>query len=127
MPADFDAIAELLQTYFDGLYFSDAERLRRIFHPGARYVCATEEKLVDLGMAEYLPIVAARPSPASRGEARRDRIVGVEFAGPNTALARVNCAIGPKYFTDFLTLIRTDGAWRIIAKVFHYDLEPAAA
>jgi hypothetical protein len=127
MPADFGAISELLQTYFDGLYLSDAERLRRVFHPAARYVCATEEKLVDLGMAEYLPIVAARPSPASRGEARRDRIVGIEFAGPNTAFARVNCAIGPKHFTDFLTLIRTDGAWRIIAKVFHYDLAPAAA
>lgn len=127
MTAEFDAIAELLQTYFDGLYLSDAERLRGVFHPAARYVCATDEKLVDLGMAEYLPIVAARPSPASRGEARRDRIVGVEFAGPNTAFARVNCAIGPKYFTDFLTLIRTDGAWRIIAKVFHYDLAPAAA
>ncbi|WP_425407660.1 nuclear transport factor 2 family protein [Hwanghaeella sp.] len=46
----------------------------------------------------------------------------IEFAGPKTAFARVNCAIGERYFTDFLTLIRTEDGWRIIAKVFHYDI-----
>jgi hypothetical protein len=74
-------------------------------------------------MGEYFPIVAARPAPASRGEARRDRIVSLEFAGPVTAFARVECAIGPKRFTDFLSLIFVDGRWQIIAKVFHFDLE----
>jgi hypothetical protein len=43
------------------------------------------------------------------------------FAGPVTAFVHAKCAIGPKYFTDFLTLIRIDGRWQIIAKVFHYD------
>ena len=62
-----------------------------------------------LTMGEYFPVVDRRPSPASRGEARRDRIVSIEFAGPVTAFARVECAIGPKFFTDLLTLIRVDG------------------
>lgn len=39
-----------------------------------------------------------------------------------TALARVECAIGPKFFTDLLTFIKLDGRWQIIAKVFHYEL-----
>ena len=73
-------------------------------------------------MDEYFPIVDARPSPASRGEARRDRILSIEFAGPVTAFARVECAIAPKFFTDFLTLVKLDGRWQIIAKVFHYEL-----
>ena len=73
-------------------------------------------------MAEYFPIVDKRPSPASRGEARNDRIVSIEFGGPVTAFARVECSIGAKFFTDFLTLIRSDDEWRIISKVFHYDL-----
>ncbi|MEQ9200292.1 MAG: nuclear transport factor 2 family protein [Rhodospirillales bacterium] len=34
----------------------------------------------------------------------------------------MNCSIGDRYFTDFLSLIKTDGEWRIISKVFHYDL-----
>jgi hypothetical protein len=127
MDPRYAAVVQVLSDYFDGLYHSDAEMLSRVFHPEARYVCATEEPLMHLGMDEYLPMVARRPSPASRGEARRDRIAGIEFAGPATAFARVNCAIGPKYFTDFLTLVRVDGRWRIIAKVFHFDLTDQTA
>jgi hypothetical protein len=39
-----------------------------------------------------------------------------------TAVARVECSIGVKFFSDFLTLIFIDDQWRIISKVFHYDL-----
>ncbi|CAH0255175.1 nuclear transport factor 2 family protein [Roseomonas sp. CECT 9278] len=115
------AIAQALGLYFDGLYHSDTRRLARVFHSDARYVCASEAPVVNLGMAEYFPIVDARPSPASRGEARRDRIVSIALAGPHTAIARVECAIGAKAFTDLLSFIRADGEWRIIAKVFHFD------
>jgi hypothetical protein len=69
-------------------------------------------------MEEYVPVVAARQSPASRNEPRRDYIDAIEVAGENTAFARVRCSIGSRDFVDFLTLVRTDGAWRIIAKVF---------
>ncbi|HEU4665350.1 MAG TPA: nuclear transport factor 2 family protein [Dokdonella sp.] len=119
-----DARAEVeraLDDYFDGLYHSDTVRLRRVFHPAAQYACATDGHLLLRTMAEYLPIVDARPSPASRGEPRRDRIVSIEFAGPVTAFARVECAIAPKAFVDFLTLVRLDGRWQILAKVFHYE------
>jgi 4-oxalocrotonate tautomerase len=117
-----DAVERALDDYFDGLYHSDAARLRRVFHPAAQYACATDGELLLRTMDEYLPIVDARPSPASRGEARRDRIVSIEFAGPVTAFARVECAIAPKAFVDFLTLVRLDGHWRILSKVFHYEL-----
>jgi hypothetical protein len=126
----YGAVVAVLQSYFDGLHHSDTGRLREVFHPRAHYVTATEaattggEPLV-LTMAEYFPIVDRRPSPASRGEARRDRIVSVEVAGPVTAFARVECAIAPKFFTDLLTLICVEGRWQIIAKVFHFDLREA--
>jgi Putative lumazine-binding len=122
MTTPYDEIVEVLGVYFDGLYHSDTKRLGRVFHPKAIYACATEGKLLHLGMDEYFPIVDKRPSPASRNEVRRDRIVSIEFAGPVTAFARVECAIGPKFFTDLLTFVRIDGRWRIISKVFHFDI-----
>jgi len=70
-------------------------------------------------MDEYFLVVEKRESPASRAEPRRDMIDAIEFAGENTAFARVRCSIGTRDFIDFLTLCRTDGAWRIIAKIFH--------
>jgi hypothetical protein len=116
------AVAQVLSEYFDGLYYSDSTRLSRVFHPQAHYVCPTEEVLVHRTIAEYFRIVDTRPSPASRGEPRADRIVSIEFGGPALAFVRAECSIAPKRFTDFLTLIRTDDRWQIISKVFHFDL-----
>lgn len=120
---DFAGVAGVLGLYFDGLYFSDTKRLAQVFHPKAQYVSVTDGTLLYRDMAEYFPVVDARPSPASRNEDRRDEIVSVEFAGPGTARAVVRCAIGPRHFTDFLTLVRLDGRWQVISKVFHYEEE----
>lgn len=122
--AAFAEVSAVLGEYFDGLHHGDTARLRRVFHPQARYHCATGGELLTLEMAQYFPIVDARPSPASQGHARTDRILGIGFAGPVTAFARVACSIPPKHFTDFLTLVKLDGRWQIIAKVFHYTVPP---
>lgn len=114
----FAAVTGVLETYFDGLYHADIERLGAVFHPKAIYATADETPLLYRTMDEYLPVVAKRVSPASRNEIRRDVIDSIEFAGENTAFARVRCSIGTKDFVDFLTLVRTDGAWWIMAKIF---------
>jgi hypothetical protein len=118
----YDALTKVLKDYFDGLYHSDTKILAKVFHPQALYACASEGKLLKLGMNEYFPVVDKRPSPASRGEARNDRILSIEFAGPVTAFARVECSIGEKFFTDLLTFVFLDGRWQIMAKVFHFDI-----
>ncbi|HEY8360181.1 MAG TPA: nuclear transport factor 2 family protein [Ramlibacter sp.] len=119
----YEDVALTLSKYFDGLYRSDASLLEEIFHPRAQYVTATDGEFLYRTIDEYLPIVDARPSPESRSERRTDKIVSIEFAGPVTSFARVECSIGPKSFTDLLTLIfLIDGRWQIISKVFHFDL-----
>ena len=115
---EFAAITGVVEAYFDGLYHADIERLGTAFHPKAIYATADEVPLLYRTMDEYFPVVAQRVSPASRNDARRDVIESIEFAGENTAFARVRCSIGTKDFVDFLTLVRTNGAWRIIAKIF---------
>lgn len=122
MGSPYEEVTNVLSDYFDGLYYSDASKLSGVFHPMAHYICATDGTFQYLRMDEYFVLVAGRPSPASRNESRRDRIISVEFAGPVTAFVRAECAIGPKFFTDFLTLVFIDGRWQIVSKVFHYDL-----
>jgi hypothetical protein len=70
----FVAIHQLLQDYFDGLYYSDTQRLAKVFHPQAVYACAVGEKPLILSMGEYFPIVDARPAPASRGDVSQSRL-----------------------------------------------------
>ncbi len=122
MDSRYVDVMSVLSDYFDGLYHGDTSKLAKVFHPMANYVCVTDGTFVRLTMDEYFPIVDQRPSPASRNEPRCDRIVSIEFAGPVTAVARVECCIGPKLFTDFLTFIFINGRWQVISKVFHYDL-----
>jgi hypothetical protein len=52
--------------------------------------------------------------------------VSIDFVGPVTALAKVQCSILPKHFTDLLTLIYADARWQIIGKVFHHELAAGA-
>lgn len=111
-------ITKALADYFDALYYCDIEKLQHVFHPKAIYATADETPLLYRTMEEYVPIVAARTSPASRHEERRDFIDSIDLAGENTARAKVRCSIGNRDFVDFLTLVRVDGKWQIIAKVF---------
>lgn len=124
MTPPFDAVTAVLRDYFEGLYRSDTAILSRVFHPKALYATATDGDLLVRSMPEYFPIVDVRPSPMSRGEARADEIISIEFIGENTALARVKCAIAPKYFIDILSLVYVDGRWQIISKVFHFETRP---
>jgi len=121
----FATITEVLGRYFDALYFCDTEKLKAVFHPQAIYASADAEPLLYRTMETYVAVIEAREPPASRGEVRRDAIDRIELAGDNTAFARVRCSIGQRDFVDLLTLVRTDGRWQIIAKVFQIIERPA--
>ncbi len=45
----------------------------------------------------------------------------IDRSGPATAFAKVQCAIPPRYFTDYLTLARLNQGWKIVGKTFHTD------
>ena len=117
------AVRRVLDDYFDGLYDGDTEKLSRVYHDRVRLFCPTDPELVELDLPTYLELVKNRPSPASRGDERFDRVLEVSVPTPTTAHARVNCAYLPKRFTDELTLVRTDRGWEIIAKVWHYEVD----
>ena len=110
----------VLQDYFDALYFCDLNKLSKVFHPNAIYATADESSLLVRNMDDYFSVVEARESPASSKEQRKDYIESVEFAGENTAFAKVKCSIANRDFVDFLTFVRTENTWKIISKVFHF-------
>ncbi len=114
----FADVNNMLKLYFDGLYYSDPKKLQLVFHPLAIYASADETPLLYRTMSDYFEVVSKRESPASRQEVRTDVVEQIQFAGENTAFARVRCSIGTRDFVDFLTLVRTETTWQIMAKVF---------
>ena len=55
-------------------------------------------------MRDYFAIVDERESPESKGQKRQDKILSLTFAGDDTALAHVECAIPPKKVQRFFEL-----------------------
>ena len=117
-PSDYAEILEVLEEYFEGLYRTDLAKLRNVFSPSARYATIANGSLLELSIDEYLPRVAARTSPAEEGAPHEYRVVSIRFAGERTAMAELECSLFGHDYTDFLSLLRIDGQWRIQAKVF---------
>ncbi|MEW6991148.1 nuclear transport factor 2 family protein [Colwelliaceae bacterium 6441] len=115
-------IKQQLAHYFDGLYFNDLSLLANVFHPLAHYCCTTGGELTHLSMGEYFQLLKKRQSPFSKDQQRQDKIILIDVIGESTALAKVQCVIEPKYFTDLLSFIHIEGRWQIISKVFDYKL-----
>jgi hypothetical protein len=115
---DRAAIEQTIQTYFDGLYEGDADKLASVFHAGSSLTYEHKGNVVVWPLADWLKAVRERPSPKAQGLARDDAILLVDQSSAITALVKVKCQIPPRFFTDYLNLIRTDGGWKVAQKVF---------
>ena len=119
-------ILAVVQVYLDGLHEGDPEKLRQAFHPASSLFASIDNKLVHVPREQWCEMVAGRPSPKAKGQGREhDRILSVDLTGPNTAMVKLNCAILPRLFTDYLSLIRLDGRWQVISKTYTAETLPA--
>jgi len=120
MKSDVAEVEKVLQVYFDGLYEGDTGKLGEAFHPASHlYSLGADGKAADLPRDDWFKWIESRESAKAKGSARADRIVSIDFSGPATAFAKVECQLPPRYFTDYLTLLKVDGRWQVIAKAFH--------
>lgn len=121
------AVEALLGRYFDGLYDGDIAAWEAVFHPECRFHTVRADRPVSEPLGDVFERMRARKSPKSQGMARHDRIVTIDFSGPETALAKVECAVPPQFFTDYLTLCRFPGldgfeGWRIVTKTYRTEI-----
>ena len=117
-------LEQTLQTYFDGLYDGDADKLASIFHEAAALTFEQDGRVTVLPLAQWLKAVRERPAPRARGLARDDAVLLIDQSGPTTAFAKVRCQIPPRYFTDYLSLLKTDDRWLVVQKVFATVVKP---
>lgn len=122
MPAALAEIEKVVRLYLDGLYEGDGAKIAAAFHPCAHlYSVDDGGGVADLPRAEWLERMAARPKPAEQGLHREDRILAMDMAGDEAACVKVNCCIPPRFFTDYLLLLKTGEGWRIVAKSFRTE------
>jgi len=118
MSQDRTAIEAVVQMYLDGLYEGDVDKLAAAFHPTSSLTYEENGVLTPLPRDRWLEAVRERPSPKARGLPRHDRILQIDQASPTAAFVKLECAIPPRYFTDYLSLLKVEGRWQVAQKVF---------
>ena len=124
--SDEHDIHQTIQTYFDGMYESSAEKTRAAFHPNATITGYLEDGLHEMSVDEFADFVTSQqPSPGAAGALARLDILSVEISG-ETAVARVRDDYLGMTFLDSLALLFIDGRWQIYTKLFNVE-GPATA
>lgn len=118
---DDEQIRATVQTYFDCMYESSAEKTHAAFHPSARITGYLDDGLHEMTVEDFAGFVSSQqPSPKAKGEPARLDILSVDIAG-NTAAVRVRDDYLGMTFMDTLSLLKTDDKWSIYNKLFHAE------
>lgn len=119
--SDEHDIRQTIQTYFDGMYESSAEKTRTAFHPNATITGYLEDGLHEMSVDEFAEFVAGQqPSPGESAAPVRLDVVSIEISG-ETAVARVRDDYLGMTFLDSLSLLFTDNRWQIYTKLFNVE------
>ena len=113
--ADIVAVTEVVRAYYDGMMEADAAKLGRAFHPRASIVGNEGGELTWANLDEFTAECEGAVSQAGPYEWRIERL---SFEG-DTALVRLGGRFAGVWYSDDLSLVWTDDAWRIVHKTFY--------
>ena len=113
--ADIAAVTEVVRAYYDGAIEGDAAKLGRAFHPRASIVGNEGGELYWANLEEFVAECQGAVSEAGPYEWRIERH---SFEG-DTALVRLGCKYAGVWYSDDLSLVLIDDAWRIVHKTFY--------
>ncbi len=103
------------------MYESSEDKTHAAFHPDAKITGYLEDGLKQMSVNEFADLVASQqPSAKEKGEPARLDILSIDIAG-DTAVTRVRDDYLGLTFLDTLSLLKTDGNWRIYNKLFHVE------
>ena len=125
--ADEAAIGEVLeQHYFRGMDELSFEVFAPAFHPSARLAFVAGGELVQLDLDQWRERLDALRSDADHPlhHERSDKHIDSLAVVGDTASVTVRFVFPSRTYTDFLHFVRLGGAWTIVAKTFHLELNP---
>ncbi len=105
-----------LELYLKGHATGDGDYYRRAFHADAKIQGIRDGKLVTRTREEFAAGAAGKP--AEDEALRKRRIVSVDVVD-DAAFAKIELDYPKIKFTDYFTLLKVDGEWKIMSKVYH--------
>lgn len=119
---EYNAIVAVLNQYIEGCKQAKSSVMRPAFNEQATmYSVGADGKLAGGAIQGLFDGIdsAFRPSPDAQGAIVRIEIVGT------AASARIDANDMSGFcFTDFFHLLKVDGKWTVVSKIFHTHVAP---
>ena len=111
-------IITLLDNYFELMHTQNMDLFDKVFHETSSLFGVPDGAFNIRSKEVYRDAMLNRQSPAEKGEVRRDEILFVDQLNDNLAVARVQLEMMGGVMQDYLSLLKIDGNWIIVAKTW---------
>lgn len=115
--ADEAAVRAALNHYIQGHATGDPSHMRIAFHPAARLFWSSADTLATRTSEEYISRSPGKPAADEASGVRKRRIESVDVTG-NAATGKIVLDYPDAYIVDYMSLLKTNGEWKIINKIF---------
>jgi hypothetical protein len=114
-PTEEAQVRQTVETYLHGLKFNDVSSLRKAFYPEAKlYFVKKDGTLGQLSQEQWYK---GFEGSAGKEEQADLRIVSVDVTG-NAASVKVVETYPKSVYTDYISLLKFGGEWRIVNKIY---------
>lgn len=110
-----------LEHYINAHATGNPDYIRKAFFPSAKIMAFRDGKLLNLSVEEFASRFSGKP--AADESQRKRRIDSLNITG-NAGVARIVLDYPDATLTDYMSLLKVDGEWKIVNKVF--NTEPKA-
>ena len=118
MSSEVKAVKKIINDYYNSMYWSDGNLVRKTFHKDAKITGYLDDKLLRQSVEDFASFVENQiPSPEDKNDPIIFEVIMLEV-GDTTAVAKVRDNYIGIIFIDILSLIKTESGWLIYNKLF---------
>ena len=112
---DEAGVRQAIDYYFQGHATGNGEHFKKVFHPEAKLFWIRDGQFTQRTSAEFA--AGASGKPAADEDKRKRSIESIDITG-NAAVAKVVLDYPQVRFTDYMSLLKINGEWKIVNKTF---------
>lgn len=112
--SDYHLVEQTVNYYLDGGTNNDFNTLKKAFHETATMKYITKEGYKEVNALEFFSGMDASKPKSNR----KTRIADITISG-HAANARLEIEYENFSFIDFMNLLKIDGEWKIVNKIFY--------
>ena len=114
--ADMQGVEQTVQNYFDGLAMNDPGLLREAFFSEAQLMSVQNANYGETAFEEWVKNFG--PKQDTPDADKTYEIVNIDVAG-TAACVKTYLEYPDVTYYDYLSLLKVDGDWKIVNKIFH--------